>query len=173
MVKKTTLQRALKSNCDPRKYGDGVLSDISKVNRMIARARYNRYNTMKKEGTGFDKMAAHNIKTHPPVRKMRTPPPGFKAVVKKFMDAVIYNVGGLTRDLWPDGTTTLQNYLAMLSDWLQDRGLRYGAYGLAAATIALIARDIYSNGSDAWEIRAIRRAYEMSGLGRFVQYTSA
>ena len=50
MVKKTTLQRALKSNCDPRKYGDGILSDISKVNRMIARARYNRYNTMKKEG---------------------------------------------------------------------------------------------------------------------------
>lgn len=122
---------------------------------------------------GFDKMSEYNIDIHPPVARRRAPPPGFKAAVKKFMDALIYNVGGLTRDLWPDGTTTLQNYLAMLSDWLQDRGLRYGAYGLAAATIALIARAIYNNGSDALKIRAIRRAYQMSGLGCFVQYTTA
>ena len=172
MVKKTTLQRALKSNCDPRKYGDGILSDISKVNRMIARARYNRYNTMKKEGgqISWDSAEFANNNFNPPPAPIPVPNLGrFREAVKAFLDYLADQLRYYSRD-YPDFSTNLRYYLGMLNDSIVTDGITFAEYATAIAATYRIIQDFRRYGRNSWEYQALNFAYTHSGLSSFVQY---
>lgn len=172
MVKKTTLQRALKSNCDPRKYGDGILSDISKVNRMIARARYNRYNTMKKEGgqISWDSAEFANNNFNPPPAPIPVPDLGrFRNAVKAFLDYLADQLRYYSRD-YPDFSTNLRYYLGMLNDSIVTDGITFAEYATAIAATYRIIQDFRRYGRNSWEYQALNFAYTHSGLSSFVQY---
>ena len=172
MVKKTTLQRALKSNCDPRKYGDGILSDISKVNRMIARARYNRYNTMKKEGgqISWDSAEFANNNFNPPPAPIPVPNLGrFREAVKAFLDYLADQLRYYSRD-YPDFSTNLRYYLGMLNDSIVTDGITFAEYATAIAATNRIIQDFRRYGRNSWEYQALNFAYTHSGLSSFVQY---
>ena len=54
MTKKTLYLNCIKGNCDPRKYGQGIMGDMKKVSNDISRLRYQRYGLSKKEGSGLE-----------------------------------------------------------------------------------------------------------------------
>ena len=54
MTKKTLYLNCIKGNCDPRKYGQGIMGDLKKVSNDISRLRYQRYGLSKKEGSGLE-----------------------------------------------------------------------------------------------------------------------
>ena len=165
MVKKTTMQKILKDNCDPRKYGQGIQSNVSKALRDLSQVRYNRYSIGDPEGGGRGSRNFHKRKFAKAASMANKS--GFREAVSSYIRQVSNMIANVGNSYAPNVTSRIRQYLSIIDSWLLRGG--YGIMGEAVAfsLINLIQDELNEYGRDSSFWQPIDRFYWNSGLYRW------
>ena len=165
MFKKTTMQKILKDNCDPRKYGQGIQSNVSKALRDLSQVRYNRYSIGDPEGGGRGSRNFHKRKFAKAASMANKS--GFREAVSSYIRQVSNMIANVGNSYAPNVTSRIRQYLSIIDSWLLRGG--YGIMGEAVAfsLINLIQDELNEYGRDSSFWQPIDRFYWNSGLYRW------
>lgn len=159
------MQKILKDNCDPRKYGQGIQSNVSKALRDLSQVRYNRYSIGDPEGGGRGSRNFHKRKFAKAASMANKS--GFREAVSSYIRQVSNMIANVGNSYAPNVTSRIRQYLSIIDSWLLRGG--YGIMGEAVAfsLINLIQDELNEYGRDSSFWQPIDRFYWNSGLYRW------